>query len=146
MGVAFRMKWVRPDGQVVDAVRRRRARRCSYLEVQDAVDLREEKRKQSVLQSRLLPQLEGKRDRREFRLGADALPAHKKAIRLEELWLKELARHKRLLAQDQEVFPNDPKYLPVWTGMPEVEREAREAYLSPPWPSLHQPSAPSPGR
>ena len=88
----------------------------------------------------------GKRDRREFRLGADALPAHKKAIRLEELWLKELARHKRLLAQDQEVFPNDPKYLPVWTGMPEVEREAREAYLSPPWPSLHRPSAPSPGR
>lgn len=72
----------------------------------------------------------GKRERREFRLGDDELLAHKQALSLAEKWLKEEQRHRQVQATFAEVFPTELVTLPVWTGTPEAEAAARDEYLS----------------
>jgi hypothetical protein len=74
----------------------------------------------------------GQRKRIEFRLSNDPVIAHRKAISLEEKWLKEEIRHRRTVTDFQEVFNEPDESLPVWTGMPDAERLLREAYLTTP--------------
>jgi hypothetical protein len=46
------------------------------------------------------------------------------------MWMKEEMRHWKWQKEFKDVFPDESKVLPVWTGKPEIEAEARMEYLS----------------
>jgi hypothetical protein len=76
---------------------------------------------------------DGRRVRQEFRLGDDEAVAHQKALNLAKLWLAEEHRHVNTQAVFRDVFPADPPFPPVWTGMPEAELRTRAAILAEPY-------------
>jgi len=56
--------------------------------------------------------------------------AYEKALALAKRWLREEERHRRMTLKFGQ-SPHRPS-LPIWTGMPEIEEQAREEYLATP--------------
>lgn len=71
-------------------------------------------------------EVDGKRRRKEWRLGRDAAQAHLLAVQKEIAWQRELERHQLLRRQWLETFPSDEQAYPepVWTEGPGEEAGA----------------------